>query len=145
MKIKKIYLPGKEEFEFREYRYIHIKNGNGKINKDNFVTILAAANKPLIPQIGGVLNENFIIITPNEQRFYGLSYSKDIVGWRQQIQKGATILQLETADIRNGEYLFVSNGENYKLEDCKFERYNFYDDKGNMVKINTAVESDQIL
>ncbi|RLJ79521.1 hypothetical protein [Pedobacter alluvionis] len=145
MKVEKIYLPGKEEFEFREYRYIHIKSNIGKINKGNFVNAIAAANTPLIPKSGGVLNENFIIITPNEKRFYGLSYSKDISGWRQQIEKGAALLDVETAEIKNGEKFVVSNGENYDLKDCKFERYNYYDDMGNIVKSNIPVESSKIL
>ncbi|WP_262151760.1 hypothetical protein [Chryseobacterium foetidum] len=145
MKVEKIYLPGKEESELREYRYIHIKSNIGKINKDNFVNAIAAANTPLIPKNGGVLNENFIIITPDEKRFYGLSYSKDIIGWRQQIIKGAALLDVETAQIKNGEHFAVSNGENYELKDCQFERYNFYDDMGNIVKSNTPVESSEIL
>ncbi|MGL6125829.1 hypothetical protein, partial [Chryseobacterium artocarpi] len=78
MKIENVILPGKEEFDFREYRYIYIQSGNGKITKDNFVNIIASANSPLIPKTGGVLSENFIIITPDNKHFYGLSYSKDL-------------------------------------------------------------------
>ncbi|MGQ7856654.1 hypothetical protein ACUN24_20645 [Pedobacter sp. WC2501] len=145
MKVEKMYLPGKEGFEFREYRYIHIKSNMGGINKDNFVSAITDANKPLIPKSGGVINENFIIITPDEKRFYGLSYSKDISGWRQQIEKGAALLSVESAEIKNGEYFVISNGENYELKDCQFERYNYYDDMGNIVKSNTPVESSEIL
>ncbi len=145
MKVKKIDLPGKEEFEFREYKYIHIKSNIGKINKNNFVNVLAGANMPLIPKSGGVVNENFIIITPNEKRFYGLSYSKDISGWRQQITKGAELLDVETAEIKNGKHFIISNGENYELKDCKFERFNYYDDMGNIVKSNTPVDNSEIL
>lgn len=145
MKIDNLYIPGKEEYDFREFRYVNIRKGDGKINKDNFVNILASANIPLIPTNGGVLNENFIIVTPDERRFYGFSYSKDIIGWREQIEKGASILNLDIAQIRNGEYLTFKNGEKFRLQDCLFERYNFYDDSGNLIKKNTPVDKDKVL
>jgi hypothetical protein len=145
MKIENVFLPGKEELDSREYRYIYIQSSNGKITKDNFVNIVASTNSPLIPKNGGVLSENFIIITPDNRYFYGLSYSKDIIGWRQQIEKGVSILNLDMGEIKNGEYFSIINGENYKLEDCQFERYNFYDERGNLIKLNTPVEKEKIL
>ncbi|WP_284464132.1 hypothetical protein [Chryseobacterium sp.] len=145
MKIENVILPGKEEFDFREYRYIYIQSGNGKITKDNFVNIIASANSPLIPKTGGVLSENFIIITPDNKHFYGLSYSKDLIGWRQQIEKGIVILDLNIGEIKDGKYFSILNGEKYKLEDCQFERYNFYDETGNLIKSNTSVEKEKIL
>ncbi|MNK29752.1 hypothetical protein D3C87_481540 [compost metagenome] len=145
MKIENLRLPGKEEFDFREYRYINIQSINGKITKDNFVNMVASANKPLIPQNGGVLSENFIIITPDGRHFYGLSYSKDLIGWRLQIEKGVSVLNLNIGEIKNGEYFSIINGENYKLEDCQFERYNFYDEAGNLISLNTPLEKERIL
>ncbi|MBV8327737.1 hypothetical protein [Chryseobacterium sp.] len=145
MKIEKVLLPGKEEFDFREYRYIYIQSGNGKITKNNFVNIVSSAHTPLIPKNGGVLSENFIIITPDNRHFYGLSYSKDLAGWRQQIEKGSAILNLNIGEIKDGKYFSVLNGEKYKLEDCQFERYNFYDETGNLIQPNTPIEKEKIL
>jgi len=135
MKIKKVYLPGKEEVEYREYRYVQIRNGD--TSKNNFVSKLAGAYEPLIPQNGGVISENFIIVTPENDKFYGLSYSKDIVGWRTQIEKGAKILLLKIAKIENGNM--------FKLEDCIFERYNFYNEAGTYIEESEAVEKGEIL
>lgn len=143
MEIKKVYLPGREEVGYREYRYVQIV-GNG-INKNNFVNKLAGAHEPLIPQNGGVISENFIIVTPENDRFYGLSYSKDIVGWRTQIEKGAKILLLKIAKIENGQYFQVENGNTFKLADCLFERYNFYNEAGTFIEDSEAVEKSEIL
>ncbi|MNT94651.1 hypothetical protein D3C72_2363860 [compost metagenome] len=33
----------------------------------------------------------------------------------------------------------------YKLEDCQFEPYNFYDESGNLINLNTPVEKEIIL
>lgn len=41
MKSKKLYLPGKERVEYREYKYVQI-TGNS-INKNNFVHKIASA------------------------------------------------------------------------------------------------------
>lgn len=143
MEIKKLYLPGKEEVEYREYRYVQIIGKN--IEGNNFVNNIAGAHEPLIPQNGGVISENFIIITPVNEKFYGLSYSKDIVGWRAQIEKGAKILNLKTAKIENGKYFQIKDGNMFKLEDCLFERYNFYNEEGALVKHSEPVEKDEIL
>ena len=135
MEIKKVYLPGKEEVENREYRYVQISSGSP--DKKNFISKLAGAHEPLIPQNGGVISENFIIVTPKNDKFYGLSYSKDIIGWRSQIEKGAKILLYKIAKIENGK---IS-----KLEDCLFERYNFYNEAGTLIEDSEAVEKGEIL
>lgn len=99
----------------------------------------------LIPQNGDVISENFIIITPKEERFYGLSYSKDISGWRMQIELGAQILHLKTARIEEGEYFHIEEGDKFKLEDCLFERYNFYNEESALIQDNTPIEKGEIL
>jgi len=143
MEIKKVYLPGKEEVENREYRYVQISSGS--TNKKNFISKLAGAHEPLIPQNGGVISENFIIVTPENDKFYGLSYSKDIIGWRTQIEKGAKILLYKIAKIENGIYFQIENGNMFKLEDCLFERYNFYNEAGTLIEDSESVEKGEIL
>lgn len=127
MGIKKLYLPGKEKVEYREYKYVQI-TGNG-VNKNNF----------------GVISENFIIVTPKNEKFYRISYSKDILGWRMQIEKVTQILHLTTAKIEDGEYLQIEEGDKFKLEECLFERYNFYNNEGALIKDNVPVEKGEIL
>jgi len=143
MEIKKVYLPGKEEVEYREYRYVQILGCS--TNEKNFISRLAGAHEPLIPQNGGVISENFIIITPENDKFYGISYSKDILGWRTQIEKGAKILHYKIAKIENGLYFQIENGNMFKLEDCLFERYNFYNEAGTFIGASEAVEKGEIL
>ncbi len=83
-------------------------------------------NKPMIPKNGGIGERNFIIITPKEDYFYAFDYTKDLSGWKQQIEIGAKKLGVRLAKIVDEKYFVISDGTTYPLIDCEFERYNFY-------------------
>ena len=56
---------------------------------------------------------------------HGFSYNKDLIGWSQQIEKGARLLNVRTGRIVDEEYFLISDGTRFRLSDCEFERYNF--------------------
>lgn len=86
---------------------------------------VVAQEKPLIPTTGGVGDVGFIIITPTNLYFYAFDYSKDLEGWKNQIEKGAEVLGIKLAKITDDSYLLVSDGQVFPLIDCEFEHYNF--------------------
>ena len=65
---------------------------------------LIDAYRPFLSQSGAVLNSNFIIITPMNAYFYGFSFNKDLTGWRQQIEKGAKLLNVRIGRIVNEDF-----------------------------------------
>ncbi len=108
------------------------RNGILDRNTEGILGQVIDAYKPLIPVNGGVGEQNFIIITPANKYFYAFDYSKDLEGWKQQIEKGAEIVGVRLAKIVDEKYFVISDGTTYPLVDCEFERYNFYykDEKG---------------
>ncbi|MGJ1450759.1 hypothetical protein ACR79S_09410 [Sphingobacterium spiritivorum] len=127
-----IKIPGLIQNEWREYVYILIQNGeelfSGRSkNKTGVIDNIINTVQPLIPKSGRIIDENFIIVTPDNRNFYCTSYSKDIDGWRKQIKLGSEQLNIITAVVTPDKMLSTSDDRIYKLEDCEFEYYNFYE------------------
>ncbi|MGJ1421586.1 hypothetical protein ACR79T_18350 [Sphingobacterium spiritivorum] len=127
-----IKIPGLIKNEWREYVYILIQTGeelfSGRSkNKSGVIDNIINTVQPLIPKSGGIIDENFIIVTTDNRNFYCTSYSKDIEGWRKQIKLGSEQLNIITANVTPDKTLSTSDDRIYKLEDCEFEYYNFYE------------------
>lgn len=130
----RINFEGIKDTETRAYLFAEVPSGdvipdgkNDIIKRDRsgLLDKIIDAYRPFLPQSGAVLNSNFIIITPLNSYFYGFSYNKDLAGWYQQIEKGAKLLNVRLGKIVDEEYFLLSDGTNYKLSECEFERYNF--------------------
>ena len=142
-------IPGLVKNDWREYVYIVVKedeklfSGQNK-NQTCVIENIIHAVEPLIPKSGGVNDENFVIVTPDNRRFYGTSYSKDIDGWRKQIELGSMKLNIVIAKITEDKMLITSDSKSYKLNECEFEHYGFYDENSKVVKANTNIEKSRI-
>lgn len=137
-----IKIPGRVEYEWREVIYIGVPQDK-KFEEELFHKI-TTQHKPVIPQDGGVISENFVIIVPDGTAYFGLSYNKDIEGWRQQILYGAGLLKLSVGVIRDGRMFVTSENKSFDLTDCSFERYNFYDKDRQLVKRRVLVDKEKL-
>ncbi|MDV5357161.1 hypothetical protein QM201_20045 [Enterobacter asburiae] len=114
-------IPGSTPVGWREYRYISDDGhdnflGNGLFNK------LTSQIEPPVPTCGGAITENCKLWLPSGELLHALSYKGDIDGWRKQIELGAKQLGLFTGKII-GDSVFLSDGRNYQLSDCRIEFY----------------------
>ncbi|ATV32094.1 hypothetical protein [Prevotella intermedia] len=130
----RICFEGIRDTETRAYLFAEVSSGavipdgkNDIIKRDRsgIFDKIIDAYRPFLPQSGAVLNSNFIIITPMNDYFYGFSFNKDLTGWRQQIEKGAKLLNVRIGRIVNEDFFLISDGTEFSLSDCEFERYNF--------------------
>lgn len=137
-----IKIPGKEEYEWREVIYIEVPPDK-KFEEELFHEI-TTQHKPIIPQEGGVISENFIIIIPDGTTYFGLSYNKDIEGWRQQILYGTSLLKLDIGIIKDGKTFVTSGEKSISLTDCTFERYNFYNQDRQLVKNRVPIDKEKL-
>lgn len=138
-----IKIPGKIRYEWREVIYIEVPP-NKNFDKEIF-PVITKLYKPFIPQGGSVINKNFVIITPDEISYFGISYNEDIEGWRQQIFLGAKQLELRIGIIIDRTDFVISNGQSFNLDKCSFERYNFYDEDRNLIKVRNPINKEDIL
>ena len=109
-------IPGIIVPEGHEYRYISCASDD-----DIAVLFKEVIRKidPPIPQNGGVINEGCRIILPTGEIYFSVSYKgDDIQAWRQQIEQGATALNLLVAKIVKDK-LLLSNGNEILLSECK--------------------------
>jgi hypothetical protein len=121
----KIEIPGVEIFEPREYRYILINENEKFENKTKgiFSKITTCHEEPL-PE-GGILAEGFIIVTPNNEKYYGLSYRGNIEGWRKEIEKNAELDNRKFGKIINKDIFWINDNTEYNLKDCEYYGYGY--------------------
>ncbi|WP_051697824.1 hypothetical protein [Prevotella sp. 10(H)] len=131
-------IPGRVKYDWREVMYLEVPSGTD-FESDLFNKVISA-HRPLIPKEGGVVSQNFVITTPDDTTYYCLSYNKDIEGWRQQIMLGAGILGLRIGIIKDEDLFITSKDEVYELEECRFEKYNFYDENRELIKERTLID-----
>ena len=81
---------------------------------------LPTYGKGPLPHSGGTINENAMLLLPNQKRFYGLSYRGDLEGWRRKVSKCCDELGLLSATIADN-FIKLSNGEVYPLSECIVE------------------------
>lgn len=135
-------IPGRNKYEHREVLYVELRlNKDENINK--YFNFVVNKHNSFIPKSGGAIAENFIITTPNRVSFMGLSYNKDIEGWRRKIIAGTEELDLKTASINELEFI-ISDGITLNLVDCSYEKYGFYDENKKLVNKRTPIELDEI-
>lgn len=76
---------------------------------------------PPIPRDGGVINEGCRIILPTGEIYFAVSYKgDDIHAWRQQIEQGATAMNLLVAKITK-DRLLLSDGDEVLLSACEVQ------------------------
>ena len=76
---------------------------------------------PPIPKNGSAINEACRIILPTGEKYFAISYKgDDIYAWRQQIEQGATALNLLVAKIADNK-LVLSNGNEILLSECEVQ------------------------
>jgi len=138
-----IKIPGKAKYEWREVIYIEVPPG--KDFENEMFRDIITQHKPLIPKTGGMISENFVIIIPDGTLYFALSYNEDIEGWRQQILYGAKQFNLKIGFIMDEKEFITSDGETFTLEECTFERYNFYDKDRNLIKTRIPVNKEDII
>ena len=109
----RICFEGIRDTETRAYLFAEVSSGavipdgkNDIIKRDRsgIFDKIIDAYRPFLPQSGAVLNSNFIIIIPMNDYFYGFSFNKDLTGWRQQIEKGAKLLNVRIGRIVNEDF-----------------------------------------
>ncbi len=144
-----IKIPGLVKNELREYIYILVQadeklfSGQSK-SKTCLIDKIIDATEPIIPTSGGVIDENFVIVTPDNRCFFGVSYSKDIEGWRKQIELGSKKMNIVIAKITDDKKLTTSDFKSYKLNECEFEYYGFHDKNNKVVNKRTKIEKSKI-
>jgi len=79
---------------------------------------LASHSKPRHARYGGAYGASCQLTLPDGSIFHAIGYHGDIVGWRQDIEEGATALNIALARI-DGDKLVVSDGRAFALSDCK--------------------------
>ena len=72
---------------------------------------------PPAARYGGVSLTNVIAKTPDGILFYALEYHGDLVGWRSQIEHGASESGVFSGRIEDGR-LVISDGRSFNLSDC---------------------------
>jgi hypothetical protein len=131
-------IPGTIPSDTRKYIYI-AHNKDGMDDKDQF-NLLSDAMDFSHSSYGGMLEEQFSIITPDGSLFHGISYKGDLEGWRKDIELGAKNLNLPTAVIQDNN-IIISDGRSFKLSDCTTE--DDYKIQTPEQKNNTEAEREQ--
>jgi hypothetical protein len=111
-------IPGTVVLEGHEFRYISCDS-----NDDIAVLFRKVIRKidPPIPRNGGVINEGCRIILPTGETYFAISYKgDDIYAWRQQIEQGATALNLLVAKISKDK-LLLRDGNEVLLSECEVQ------------------------
>lgn len=109
-------VPGISIIEGREYRYISCDNND---ISDLFNKIIREVDPPIVKN-GGAIYEGCRLVLPTGETYFAVSYKGDIHGWRQQIERGATALNLSVAKITN-ERLLLSDGNEVLLSECEVQ------------------------
>jgi hypothetical protein len=150
-------IPGLEINGNREFRYFSM-NENEKIKGRNsmFNKITTLYEEPF-PE-GGALAENFIIVIPNGEKYYGLSYHGDIDGWRKQIEKNAESQNKKIGRIIDTDTFLLNDNTKCNLKDCEFFVHGCYGKDHKVIKelihlkkyiennnIKLVLENDNIL
>jgi hypothetical protein len=122
-----INIPGLKIVEPREFRYILVnENEKYRGKKGIFRKIITIHEDPIVSVSGGgVMEENFIIVIPNGEKYYGLSYRGDIEGWRNTIEKNAELENRKFGKIINKETFWVNDNTEYNLKDCEYFVYGY--------------------
>jgi len=101
--------------------YIYIQQLNDKSLSMQFDDIGAYIKTAFelnnAPTDGALMNESFIISTPDDRRFYALSFRGDIGRWHELILSYARDTGLVTATI-NDHSLSISDELTFSLLDC---------------------------
>ncbi len=111
-------IPGTIDSELREYCYIQVLNNSVT---GLFFSILKKVHPP-IPKKGGAIEEKCVVLLPNKDKYFCISYKGGDVAWKEQIETGASLMNLKVARIIGGSFV-VCEEEAYSLDCCVF---NFY-------------------
>lgn len=63
-----------------------------------------------LPTVGGMLNENVVIKTPDGRAFFGLSFGGDLEGWRRLVRDRAQQLGFRTAEVTDKDEIVYEGG-----------------------------------
>ncbi len=102
-------------FAGREYLYIEISDD--VVFHELVDTVFSSNTHIPDPVHGGIGEEKTVIITPNNKRFFGLSYKGDLRGWNAKLTAYCKATGFQWASI-DEDKLITSDGSTFPLEDC---------------------------